>query len=84
MAHGSVPLDTDPEVFELLVDRWRTMTMAERVKLVDQINRDVELLAVTGILTTNPGWSDLEVRRELTRRRYGDELADEAFPRFSR
>lgn len=79
MAPRSVPLDTDPEVFDLLVARWRTLTVGERVALVDQISADVDLLAVTGILAEHPDLSDVEVRHRLARRRYGVRLADEAY-----
>lgn len=75
----SVPLDTDPAVFDLLVDRWRTMTVEERVALVDQINADVELFAVTSILAQRANLSEVEIRHELARRRFGSQLADEAY-----
>jgi hypothetical protein len=77
----SLPSDTDPEVFARLVERWRTMTIGERVDLVEQMHADVELLAVIGIRARHPRMSAVEIRRELVRRRYGDELADAAYPR---
>ena len=63
----------------MLVECWRAMTVAQRVELVDQINADVERLAVAGILAEAPGLSDVEVRHELARRRFGSTLADEAY-----
>lgn len=63
----------------MVVERWREMTVAERVELVDRITADVEHLAVTGILARNPALSDVEVRHELARRRFGAKLADEAY-----
>lgn len=82
MLPRSIPADTDPEAFRLLVERWRTMTIADRVALVDQITADVELLAVAGILAEQPALSEIEVRRELARRRFGARLADEAYQRL--
>jgi len=79
MVPRSIPADTDPEAFRLLVERWRTMTVAERVALVDQINADVELLAVASIVAERPVLSEVEVRHELARRRFGSSLADEAY-----
>jgi hypothetical protein len=67
-----------------MVDRWRTMTIAERVALVDQINADVELLAVTGIQSVRPDLSEIEVRHELARRRFGAVIADPAFEHLVR
>lgn len=55
------------------------MSIAERVALIDQLNTDVELLAVTGILASQPEFSEIEVRHELARRRFGSRLADEAY-----
>jgi hypothetical protein len=79
MALGSVPLDTEPAVFGLLVERWRAMTVAERAALIDQLCADVELLARTGILTDDPDLSETEVLHQLARRRYGAALADDAY-----
>ena len=75
----SIPSDTDPEVFGLLVARWRTMSIADRVALVDQMTADVERLAVAGIRADRPGISDTEIRHELARRRFGARLADRAY-----
>jgi hypothetical protein len=79
MAPRSIPADTDADPFRVLVACWRTMSIADRVELVDQIAADVELLAVAGILARDPGLSDIEVRYELARRRFGATLADEAY-----
>ena len=76
MRWASIPADTGPE---MLVARWRSMSIADRVALVDQINADVELLAIAGIRAHRPGLSEIEIRHELARRRYGAQLADEAY-----
>lgn len=64
-----------------MVDRWRTMTIPERVALVDQMTADVELLAVAGIRSGRPELSEVEIRHELARRRFGAPLADRAYGR---
>ena len=79
MAPRSIPADTDPDAFRVLVECWSAMTIAERVDLVDQIAADVELLAVAGILADRPDLSLIEIRHELARRRFGATLADEAY-----
>jgi hypothetical protein len=76
---GAVPSDTDPEVFEILVARWRSMTVAERVVLVDRLCIDVARFAELGIRAERPEASATEVSYELARRRYGSDLADEAY-----
>jgi len=79
MAQVSIPADTDPTAFAVLVDRWRSMSVAERVDLVDQVTADVERMARAGIRATRPGLTEPEIRHELARRRFGAALADEAY-----
>lgn len=79
VAHVSIPADTDPAAFAVLVQRWRSMSVAERVDLLDQLNADVERLAVAGIRAMQPGLTEPEIRHELARRRFGATLADEAY-----
>ncbi len=79
MAQVSIPTDTDPAAYEVLVECWRAMTIAERADLIDRLNADVELLAVTGIRAQLPHLTEPEVRHELARRRFGAALADEAY-----
>lgn len=75
----SLPLDTEAEIVELQVARWRQMTIAERLDLVEQLCADVERMAVAGIRSAAPDLDDVGVRRELARRRYGSALADAAY-----
>ena len=79
MWQASIPADTEAEVFEILVARWRSMSIADRVALVDQINADVEVLAIAGIRHQKPQLSEIEIRHELARRRFGAGLADAAY-----
>lgn len=79
MAQVSIPADTDPAAFAVLVDRWRSMSVAERVDLIDQLNADVEQMAVAGIRATRADLSEPDIRHELARRRFGAALADEAY-----
>jgi hypothetical protein len=79
MAHSFRPADTSAEVFDRQIEIWRSMTIAERVALVDDLNHGVELLARSDILAKNPGLTELEIAFELARRRYGDELAVAAY-----
>lgn len=82
MALASVPADTSPEVFDVLVERWRTMSIGERFALIEQLNADVESIAIAGIRADQPDASEVQIRHQLARRRYGSELADEAFLRL--
>lgn len=79
MAHSFRPADTSPEVFDRLLEFWRSMTVTERSARVDELNRSVEALARGDILAKNPELTEMQVAFELTRRRYGDELALAAY-----
>jgi hypothetical protein len=74
---SATPADTSAEAAELVVEAWRTMTVASRVALLRKMHEDVEVMAITGIRMQHPGIGDAELRFELFRRRYGDELASE-------
>jgi len=71
--------DTPKEVEAVVVARWRSMSIDERLSLVQRLCRDVDAIAVAGIRRSHPDASEREVRHELARRRYGSELADAAF-----
>jgi hypothetical protein len=55
------------------------MTIADRAEMLDQLCADVEALALAGIRAARPQLSEVEVRHELAVRRYGRDLADEAY-----
>jgi hypothetical protein len=50
-----------------------------RTELVKQVCIDVERLARADIVARHPTWADVEIARELTRRRYGPALAADAY-----
>lgn len=77
MGEPSLPEDTDPDVFERLVDGWRQMSVAERAALADQASIDVVRAAEAGIRARWPDASDGEILHHLMTRRYGAQLADE-------
>lgn len=76
MQSAFCPADTDPAVYRRQVQHWRSMTPAERLKLADHLSADVTALAVAGIKFERPDATTAEIRHELARRRYGNELAD--------
>lgn len=71
--------DTGPEAAQALVDRFRSMSPAERVSLADRLSVDIATLAVAGIRARNPEITEADLLHELARRRYGAELADAAY-----
>jgi len=63
----------------MMVARWRSMSIGARIALIEQLSVDVERFAVLGIRAQCPSASAIEVSYELARRRYGSDLADEAY-----
>ncbi len=79
MPHTSVPVDTDLLVYSILVERWRSMDLTERIGLIEQLCFDVERLARADVAERHPDFTEIQVCHELARRRYGAALADAAF-----
>lgn len=67
--------DTSPEVQALLVERWRSMSPAEKARVVDTLTRDCTVLACAGIRDRHPNASPEQVRFLLGVRRLGREVA---------
>ena len=76
---SQLPLDTSPDAAIRQLDAWRQMSPQERAALANQMSIDVSRFAVAGIRAQFPGASEERVRHELARRRFGREIADEAF-----
>ena len=79
MAHASVPADTDPRTYAILIERWRSMDITERVGLINQLSFDVEQLARASIVAQHPVFTEIEVCHGLARRRLDRQLADAAY-----
>lgn len=79
-----VPADTTSDVFERQIEQFRSMSFEDRMALVDQLTIDVARFAEAGIRATNPNLSAREVSYELARRRFGQQLADDAYGYSSR
>jgi hypothetical protein len=63
----------------MLSARWKAMSISERAELTQRLCLDVERIARAGIHARYPGYSEVEICHELTRRRYGAALADAAY-----
>ncbi len=79
MVHAADPADTTDDIGAQLVARRRESSVEERVAMVERLCTDVEKVARSRIATERPGRAEVELRRELARRRYGASLADAAF-----
>ena len=79
VAPNAIPLDTDPEIAEMLFESWCSMGVAGRGALAHQMCLDVASFARSGIVAQHPDFDEHQIVRELVRRRYGDALADEVY-----
>ena len=69
--------DTSPDIDAILTARYAAMTGSERVLMAMQMFETAQQIVLS---SQDPGLSELERRRELCRRFYGDELAQAVFP----
>ena len=69
--------DTSPEIEAILRLRYAAMTGSERALMALQMFETAQQIVLSSI---DPGLSEIQRRRELCRRFYGDELARAAFP----
>lgn len=77
------PADTDPEIWELQLERWRAMTPEAKLAEALRLSRDM-VAAVEGEMRQR--WPDAapeEVRYAVVRHFHGAELADAAVSRPS-
>lgn len=84
MDRRSIPADTVEDVSARQVEAWRSMTPTERADLARRLTNDVTRMAIAGIRAQYPDATDDEVRYELARRRYGEEVAAPLRPAGSR
>jgi hypothetical protein len=69
--------DTSPEIETLLKLRYSAMSGSERALMALQMFETAQQIVLSSL---DPGLSEIQRRRELCRRFYGDELARAAFP----
>lgn len=84
MDRPSIPVDTEDDVTERQIEIWRSMTPTQRADLARRLSIDVARMAVAGIRAQHPDATEDEVRYELARRRYGEEIAAPLRPIGSR
>lgn len=53
--------DTDPAVEERQIEAWRAMTPAEKLRIVSELVRASEELALAGVKLRHPGRSEREL-----------------------
>jgi len=74
MAVRTQSLDTDPAVEELQVEAWRRMTPARKLRIVSELVRASEELALAGIKQRHPDATGRELELRLAALRLDRDL----------
>jgi hypothetical protein len=77
MAHR--PIDTAPHAMEVLVDLYRRMTPAEKLRRVRDLTLAANQLALAGLRSRHPDESEPELLLRLARIRLGDAVVAQAY-----
>lgn len=72
--------DTTPDAAERQLAIYRAMPPARRAELALEMSQAARELALTGIRTRNPAYSEAEARFALFRLLLGDDLFRRAYP----
>lgn len=71
--------DTAPDASEVLVDLYRRMTPAAKLRRVRDLTLAANQLALAGLRERHPGESEPELLLRLARLRLGDALVEKAY-----
>jgi hypothetical protein len=77
---GLVSADTDAESEQHQIERWRTMSPAEKLRVVAELNAAVDTMALAGIRLRHPGASLREQFLRLASLKLGRDLARQVYP----
>ena len=66
--------DTSREAEEIQFEAYRRMSFAEKLAIIDDLNRTAEGLARVGIRERHPDATEDEIRKRLAALRYGREF----------
>lgn len=77
--HHTRPIDTTVEIDNMMIERYRQMTLAQRVDVMNDLTDMTTKLTVAGITAVHGELSPEGMRWHLCARRYGEDLATEAF-----
>jgi len=78
-ASPSLPTDTSPEIDSAQLQRYREMSAARKLELVEDANATARILALTGLAARHPGASERELHLRLFHLLHGRELATRAW-----
>jgi hypothetical protein len=80
LSAGPRTADTDAESDRYQIARWRTLSPAEKLRVVSELNAAVDTMALAGIQLRHPGASPREQFLRLACLKLGRDLARQAYP----
>ena len=75
----SQPSDTDPKIERMLIEKLRQMPGWRKMELVEDLNRTVRLVALSGLRRRHPAATETEIRRRFAELLVGKEICDRAY-----
>ena len=79
MSIGSIPADTSPSAWAVVLERFASMTVGERANAAQELNDLCTAMAIAGIRHYHDDVNEDDLRWHLAARRYGKSLADEVY-----
>ncbi len=79
MNHRPVLSDTTPAAQRILLERYRRMTFAEKARIVRDLTRTADTLALAGAKQRHPNASEQELLLQLAAVRLGPDLTFRAY-----
>ena len=71
--------DTNPDIEEMVLARWRSMLPEEKLLEIDELHRSVDAVARMGIRMRHPEADERELVMRVAALKYGRALVLEAF-----
>jgi hypothetical protein len=71
--------DTHPEIEKRLIEGLRRMTVAEKFRMIQELNASLELLALADVKKRHPEADEYECRLRVASRRIPADLMKKAF-----
>lgn len=71
--------DTHPKMEALQIQLWRQASPTRKMNMLAQLNASARMLAMTGLRSQYPQFSDVELHRKLADILLGEELARKVY-----
>jgi hypothetical protein len=73
--HQGIPADTDPAVWERIIEGYRNMSDRDKLQRMAALNYATKMLTLAGIRERHPNADEREVKWRLWQAYHGDDIA---------